>query len=115
MKLRLIALALLLVVIPAWLFGQRAQLPTKGRRAEKGKRAKRTALRKLPRAKPLGQTPNYVMPLDEFLERERIKPHEERVFAVDRLRPLMRTSAQNIAALTRIDELAFQTIGRAQP
>ena len=113
MKLRIILLATALLAAHTG-YAQRAQLPVKGRRAEKGKRVNRTALRKLPRKKPLGQTPNYIVPLEEFLAKERARPVVERTFADDRLRRLVRTAPEfaRIAPLVRWDEKAINILPR---
>ncbi len=113
MKLRVILLAAALIFADVG-FAQRAQLPTKGRRAEKSGQKKRIALRKLPRQKPLGQTPNYVIPLEEFLARERARPSLEKTFADDRLRRLVRAAPElaSIVLLVRWDEKAINVLPR---
>jgi hypothetical protein len=98
---------------------QRAQLPTKGRRAERTKPRKLKSIRVLPRKKPVPPPlPEFINPLDKYLSEQREKQPPAPRVPIDRTRPLVRTVSPvsgQMPPLNVPDLVAYDTVPRPQP
>ena len=88
--------ALLLFALSLPLFGQRAQLPRKGRQPESGAPRVLQPVRKLPRKTALPVAVGGPSPLQQFIEAQR-RLLQPRPLAEDRSRPLIRGSVRPLS------------------